>query len=137
MSDKHITKTLASCTPREFLKQTNRVRKSVEKWLSVTDIMNLRKELPKVANDATPEARKLAVAEQMKKNLSAILDSIMDEHPDETLDLLALLCFIEPENVDDYPISEYLAALAELISDSAVISFFTSLVRLGQTGILD
>lgn len=136
MSDNHITKTLATCKPTEFLRQTNRVRKSVEKWLSATDIMNLRKELPKVANDATKEVREKAVAEQMRKNMSAMLDSILDEHPDETLELLALLCFVEPENVDDYPISEYLAAFAELIADKSVVSFFTSLVRLGQTNIL-
>ena len=132
---KHIEKTLANCKPSEFLKQTNRVRKSVEKWLTATDILSIRKKLPDVANDATKEEREKAVAGQFKKNMSTMLDTILDDHPDETLELLALLCFVEPENVDDYPMSEYIAAFAELISDNAVISFFTSLVRLGQTNI--
>ena len=133
---KHIEKTLASCKPSEFLRQTNRVRKSVEKWLTATDLMRLRKQAPVVDNTATKEERDEAIAEQMRKNLSAILDSIMDEHPEETLELLALLCFIEPENVDDYPIAEYLDAFGRLLSNSSVINFFTSLARLEQMGIL-
>lgn len=136
MSDKHITKTLATCKPSEFLRQTNRIRKSVEHWLTVTDIKNLRKRTPVLGVDASAEERENAVAEQMKKNMSAMLDSIMDDHPDETLELLALLCFIEPENVDDYPITEYLMAFTEILSNSTVINFFTSLVQLGQSGIL-
>lgn len=135
MSEKHITKTLASCKPTEFLKQTNRVRKSVEKWLTATDILNLRKQPPKIAEDATPDECEKAVAEQMRKTMSAMLDSIMDKHPDETLELLALLCFVEPESVDDYPISEYLLAFSSLIADESVLGFFTSLVRLAQTNI--
>lgn len=36
-------KNLANCTPSEFLKQTNKIKKSVEKWLKATDIMEIRK----------------------------------------------------------------------------------------------
>lgn len=132
----HITKNLATCKPSEFLRQTNRIRKSIENWLSVTDILNIRKQIPTVKNDATTKERDNAVAEQMKRNMSAILDSVLDEHPDETLEVLALMCFIEPEDVDNYPVGEYLRAFSELISDKDVLSFFTSLTRLGQTGIL-
>lgn len=131
-----ITKTLANCKPSEFLRQTNRLRKSVEKWLTATDIMNLRKKMPEIKDGATEAEKKTAIAEQVRKNMSAMLDTILDEHPDETLELLALMCFVEPENVDDYPISEYLVAISDLIEDEAVISFFSSLVRLGQTNIL-
>ena len=31
-------KNLANCTPREFLKQTYRLKKCVEKWLQETDL---------------------------------------------------------------------------------------------------
>ena len=54
-----------------------------------------------------------------------------DEHPDETLDLLALLCFIEPEDVDNHSVDEFLEAITEMISNQAVIGFFTSLAQLG------
>ena len=75
--------------------------------------------------------------DQAYKNLSKIIDSALGEYPDETLEVLALLCFVEPENVDDHPMSEYITALTELITDEAVINFFISFSRLGQSGILN
>lgn len=126
-------KNLANCTPTEFLRQTNRIRKSVERWLTATDIMNIRKRLPELAPELSEDEKKQAIRAQMRKNISQMLDSIMEEHPDETLELLALICFVEPENVDDHPMNEYISAVNELINDEAVIGFFTSLVRLGQT----
>jgi hypothetical protein len=39
-------KNLANCKPSEFLSQTNKIRKSVEKWLKLTDIINIRKRIP-------------------------------------------------------------------------------------------
>ena len=139
-------KTLANCKPSEFLVQTNKIRKSAEKWLTATDIMNIRRRLPvfeTIDKNAPAPERAAVIArnadakrEQAKKNLSAMLDAILDDHPAETLELLALLCFVEPENVDDHPMKEYLSAFAELISDKDVLSFFTSLTSLGQIGIL-
>lgn len=139
-------KTLANCKPSEFLRQTNRIKKSVEKWLTDTDIMNIRKRLPAleaVPMEASVEERaeivgrnKRAREEQAKKNISAMLDAILEEHPDETLEVLALCCFVEPENVDDHPMSAYLDAFNSLINDKAVIGFFTSLASLVQTNTL-
>ena len=54
-------KTLVNCKPSEFLKQTNRIKKSAEKWLTDTDILNIRKRLPAleiIPETATPEERK-------------------------------------------------------------------------------
>ena len=125
-------KNLANCKPSEFLKQTNRIRKSVSKWLTDTDVMNIRKRLPQLADDVTDEEKNEAYNEQAKKNFNAILDAILDEHPDETLELLALLCFVEPEHVDDHEITEYLDSLRELMNDKSVFSFFTSLMQLAN-----
>lgn len=126
-------KNLANCKPSEFLKQTNRIRKSVEHWLTVTDIMNIRKTLPKLEEGMTKEQKQEATMAQVKANMSSMFDSMLETHADETLELLALVCFVEPEHVDDYPMSEYLDAVNELLNDKAVIGFFTSLARLGQT----
>ena len=135
-------KTLATCKPSEFLRQTNRIKKSVEKWLTDTDILNIRKRLPvleMMPQDASPEERqrifnhnKALAAEQAKKNLSDMLDAILEKHPDETLELLALCCFVEPYDADNYTVREYLTAFNSLINDEAVIDFFTSLASLGQ-----
>lgn len=136
-------KTLASCKPSEFLRQSNLIRKSVDRWLTETDIMNIRKRLPHmelVPINATQEEKEeinekntKARNDQMRKNLSDILDAVMDEHESETLEVLALCCFVEPKDIDNYTVSEVLGAFNELINDENVMSFFTSLVRLGQT----
>jgi len=138
-------KNLANCNPREFLAQTNKIRKSVEKWLTVTDILNIRKNVAKpakITDGMTDQEKRAAVddfmersRQQAMKNLSAMIESIAGEHPDETLELLALVCFVEPENVCDHTMSEYLGEISELISDKNVLDFFTSLARLGLMNI--
>lgn len=125
-------KNLANCKPSEFLMQTNKLRKSAEKWLTVTDIMNIRKTQPELLEGMTREERQAAIQKQIKENLSRMFDAMLEAHAEETLELLALACFVEPENVDDHPMSEYIESLNELINDKAVLGFFTSLVKLGQ-----
>ena len=121
-------KNLATCTPREFLKQTNRIRKSAEKWMNVTDIINIRNRkvegLQKIPKDDFLEATRIRkenaekIAEQSAKNLNDILNAALEE------------------NVDDYKISFYLRNLSDILSDKDVLGFFTSLAQLEQTGIL-
>lgn len=140
-------KNLANCKPSEFLTQTNKIRKAVENWLNVTDIMNIRRRVPDLKKiddnmsqdeiDKVKEYNKKMLAEQGKKNALEILDNIMDKHPQETLELLALLCFIDPKEVDDYPVTFYLANLTDIMNNDDVLGFFTSLVQLGQMGIFD
>ena len=122
-------KNLANCKPSEFLQQTNRIRKSVSKWLTDTDILNIRKNLPKVPDDATDEQKQELAFEQAKKNMSLMLDAILEEHPEETLEVFALCCFVEPEDVDNYTMDEYFASITEVLNNRAAIGFFTSLMR--------
>lgn len=126
-------KNLANCSPREFMRQTAKIRHAVEKWLKVTDIMKIRKKLPEVAKDLPEEEREQAYAERGKQVVTMALDTIMDEHSDETADLLALCCFVEPEEADEYPMSDYLGAIAEMVNNEDVVRFFTSLVQLART----
>lgn len=129
-------KNLANCKPSEFLRQTNKIRKAAERWLKITDIMGIRTTQPVIPDGATTEEIKELRERQATANLSRILDAIMDEHPDETLELLALMCFVEPEDVDNHSVAEYLESVGEMIGNEAVLSFFTSLMRLAQTNIL-
>lgn len=125
-------KNLANCGPREFLRQTAKIRHAVEKWLTLTDIMNLRKRMPDIPKDTPKAEKRQQIAEQARKNLMDMLTAIMEKYPDETVDLLALCCFVEPEDADNHPMSEYLGAFAEMMNDKDVAGFFTSLVRLGH-----
>ena len=135
-------KNLSTCTPEEFLKQTVRIKRAAEKWLSLTDIMNIRKNVPELEAidwdaDVDKKAKVMAEnnrrrTEQAMANLSKIIDAVAEEHPAETLELLALVCFIEPKDVNKHSMGEYLQSITEMLNDEAVIGFFTSLARLGQ-----
>lgn len=140
-------KTLVSCKPSEFLVQTNKIRKAVSKWLTDTNITGIRKTKPvliPVNDNLSLEEKEEAIIEnrrrlraQSQENLTRILDAILEEHPQETLELLGLLCFIDPENVDDYSVADYLTAASEIIGNEAVLDFFTSLMRLDQMNTSD
>lgn len=130
-------KTLANCTPREFLVQTNKIRKSVAKWLTLTDILGIRRERPEIAADASDEERKAALENQVRHNLTSMLDATLDKYPDETAELLGLLCFIEPEDLDNHSMIEILANFTDILNSKEVMSFFISLMQLENSGILD
>lgn len=139
-------KNLANCTPSEFLRQTVKIKRAVEKWLTVTEVMKIRRRIPdsipSITGDMTREEKEeaekkkqAAFEAQARRNLSAMFDSIMEEHPQETLEVLALCCFVEPADVDSHPMTYYLTAVMEMVQDEAVQGFFTFLMRSVQTGI--
>lgn len=138
-------KNLANCKPSEFLKQTLRIKRLVEKWLTSEDIKEIRKRLPekeKILQTMTKEEQgeimirnQKAQQEQMMKNFMDILDIMLDKKFDETLAVIALCCFVEPENVDDYPLEDYLGSIADLLENPNVLRFFVSVAQLGQTNI--
>lgn len=125
-------KNLANCKPSEFFAQTVKIRKYAADWLKVTDILKIRENVPKFEENDTEEIKKEKLSEAVNTNIGKIFDSIFEEHGEKTLGLLALLCFIEPEHVDDYEVKDYLGSFAELLSCPEVISFFISLASLGN-----
>lgn len=134
-------KTLANCTPEEFMVQGWKIAESVQNWLTITKIMEIRRRLPefeKIPPSASKEERKEINRhndelreEQAKKNLFEILKSCMKEHPKETAEILKLLCFEEPGD-EGHPMFYYIGAFNQIISNEEVINFFLSLVHLGQ-----
>lgn len=142
MEGKKIEKTLVTCSPTEFLKQSVILKKKIKKWADDIGIEELRKLNPdyeKLKGDETVEEK----YELIKKNdelrkkmqtnkLMEIFDNAFEKYPEQTLEILALVCFVDPKNVDDYPINEYLNALNSMIRDEAVVTFFMSLVQLEQ-----
>lgn len=134
-------KTLANCTDVEFLRQTNKIRHAVKKWIDITDIVNIRKrkaelvEIPKGTNKAEAqrinESNMQLIKEQGLKNFDAILDSMLEEHPEETLEIIRLCCFVDPKD-DTHKVTYYLEAFTEMLNDENVVSFFTSLQSTAQ-----
>lgn len=125
-------KTLANCSPREFLVQTNKIRKAVSNWLSLTKVLEIRKAQPKYAENSTEEERRAAITQQIQDNANAMLDAILDEHPEETAELLGLICFVEPDDLDNHSMTEFFGAVSEILNSREVLDFFISLAKLGS-----
>ena len=134
-------KNLANCKPSEFLAQTFKIKKSVKEWLDVTEILKIRQNTPDLIpldglegkdKEEAIALNQKAKSEQFKENLNTIFDKMLDENAEKTLEVLALCCFVEPENVDNYPMSEYIKNITELFNDESVMNFFTSLAQLGM-----
>lgn len=138
-------KNLANCKPSEFLSQTFKIKKEVENWIKNCGILEIRAKMPEIEEipENASDIEKRAIAsrniEKMRKkgmeNFMEILDAALDRNADATLRILALSCFVEPQDVDEHSISEYLGCITEILEDKNVISFFTSVVRLGQKNI--
>ena len=141
-----MNKNLANCSPLEGFKQFNRIKKKAETWLKATGLLEIRNRKPEglqeIPEDDEMEAMQIRkenaekITAQRLKNVSDLLDSMLDTNAALTVELLALACFIEPEDANNYSIAFYLRNLGEMLSDKDVLAFFTSLAQLEQTGIL-
>ena len=135
----HITKNLANCTGVEFLRQSNRIRKNVEVWLKDTDVLKIRKnraKLTPITNEMSKEEKEAIQAEnearrkeQVRKNISDMLDVCLETHAEETFKVLCLMCFVDPADSDKVKVPELLGNFSEMLGDDGVISFFVSLTK--------
>lgn len=123
-------KNLANCKPTEFIAQTVKIKRAVEKWLTETEIMEINRRMPVLTPNMSQKEKNAAREKQNNANLNAMFDACFDRHPQETLNLIALLCFVEPEHVDDHTVDEYLSSINEMLGNESVMGFFTSLMRL-------
>ena len=133
-------KCLATCKPTEFVSQTAKIKDVAAKFMEATEILKIRETKPiyeMCPADATPEQQREIIMrnaerekEQAMKNLNKILDNILVNHPKETLELLALCCFVEPERVDDYTIDEYFQCIMDMFSNKSVVNFFSLLAQI-------
>lgn len=132
-----MAKNLANCNLKEFFTQTTLIKHHVEKWLTETDIMNIRRNLPDIPEDATEEEKKKLLQDQGMANLSAMFNAIFDEHPDDTMILIALICFVPVSDVENHPMTYYMESISEMLTNQTVWDFFTSLAvaarRIGIT----
>lgn len=133
-------KNLATCKPTEFVAQTAKIKGAVKNWMDVIDLVNVRAIQPQYIPyplDATVE-QKAAIRsknaeirqKQAMENLNKILDNMLVMHPEETLNVLALCCFVEPEHVDDYTMNDYLECIMEMMQCKGVIDFFSFLAQI-------
>ena len=128
-------KTLASCNPKEFLVQTNKIRKSVASWLTLTKVLEIRKRVPAYPDDVSEEQKAEIRQKQFRDNIEAMLDSVLEEYPEQTAELLGLLCFIEPKDLEKHKMTEFMGAITEILNSPEVLDFFISLAKLERIDI--
>lgn len=118
-------KSLANCTPTEFLKQAMRIRTPFKTWLDKTGIPALRKRLPDNYADLSEEEKVNVAVEQGQKNFSEMIQAALEKDFDETVDLICLFTFTERADFDSNPFTEYFAAILDCLRSEAVKDFFT------------
>ena len=124
-------KTIANLRGAEFLRAINRTRKAVEKLLSATGVMKIRKNVPKFIGNETPEEKAEMERAQVKKNLNDMLDSLLETHPEETYEFIMALCVRDEGDPEPDGIELIMAAFS-LIGDKRVLDF---LLQLGKSGL--
>lgn len=116
-------KTLANCTPVEFLRQTNKIRHAVEDLLLDSGIQEIRKRMPELTGEETQAERKALMNNQAKKNMGAILDALMEKNAEQTANVLGMMCFLEPEEMEKTTVSEIMTPVLELLNSKPVMDF--------------
>ena len=125
-------KTIANLNGVEFLRAINKARHAVEKLLSVTGVLKIRKNVPNFTGNETPEEKAEMEREQVKKNLNDMLDSLLETHPEETYECIMALC-VRDEGEPEPDGIEILMAAFSLIGDKRVLDFLS---QLGKSGLL-
>ena len=125
-------KTIANLNGVEFLRAINRTRHAVEKLVKVTDVLNIWKKNPTFTGEETPEERHEIARNQIKQNLNDVLDSLLENHPEETYECIMALCVREEGEPEPDGIELIMAAF-NLISDQRVMDF---LLQLGKSGLI-
>lgn len=124
-------KTLANCTPVEFLRQTNKIRHEASDLLKNSGVLEIRKRTPELTGTETAKELKAKNEAQAKKNIDAMLDVLLDTDAEGTVRLLSLMCFQEPGD-EELTGMDLLSVAIEMFSSKAVIDFLLSLMKLDR-----
>lgn len=127
--DKPRMKTLANCSPVEFLRQTNKIRHAAAAFMQETGVLELRKRRPELTGKETDAEKKAALDKQARKNLSDMADLLMDTNAEKTAELLGMLCFMEPEEVAKAKGIDFMTPAIEFLNTKPVIDFLLSLAK--------
>lgn len=124
-------KTIAELTGGDFLRHCNKVRHSVAKIISETGVLELRKRQPELTGKETKVEISAKRDEQSKKNIDAMLDCLLEEHADKTMELLNLLVIREEGDPEEIPDFDLIAIGLDLIGNQKVMNFFISAASSG------
>lgn len=139
-------KNLATCSPSEFASQTLKFKDALAELLKAVNIQDIRKRKPdyiEIPENASEEDTRKIVAtnkELLKKqaldNLNLLLERFLKENTEKTLEVLAYSCFVEPEEVDNYQMQDYLDCLMDMFESKAVRRFFLFTAQIQNQNII-
>lgn len=125
-------KTLANCAPVEFLRQTNQIRHFASDLFNKAGIKAIRARQPEFTGNESQEERKKKLMDQSKRNLSDILDALLETDAEGTVKLLGMMCFMTPEEALETKGVELLSVAMELLSCKPVMDFLMTFAKLAQ-----
>ena len=125
-------KTIAKLDGPAFLRRCNKIRHEAYALVKDTGVMRIRERMPEFTGKETKEEREAMLNEQAKKNVSDMLDALLDEHAEQTVEVLKIMCVPEDgEDINAMDGIDIATAGLEIISAPKVMDFFVSLVRSG------
>lgn len=125
-------KTLANCSTREFLVQTNKMRLKVERFIKLIDLKKYKDEIISIKNARNGEKKiqPVEIVKMLYPIFSDIFTSCFETDIDLTFEIVALATFQTVEDVEKMQPNEIIEIFNAIISSKRVIDFFTSSVKL-------
>lgn len=129
-------KTLNQMNETEFLRRCWLIADAVSDLLEKSKVAELRKVMPVLTGEETPEELEQKKKEQAKKNVKAMCKALLYDNAESTAKLLPLL--YEPD-VDENGVPETMTPFKTLrvitatVEDKDVLDFLFSLMQLAQT----
>ena len=131
-------KTLNQMDETEFLRRCWLIADAVSNLFEKSKVAELRKVLPVLTGEETPEELEQKMKEQAKKNIKAMCKALLFDNAETTAKLLPLLYEPDvdedgkPETMTPFKTMRVITATVE---DKDVLDFLSSLVKLAQTDI--
>lgn len=118
-------KSFANCTPDEFMVQVIKFRAPFTEWCQKIGVKEIRARRPEGFDKMKEKDKADAIAKIATENMGEILAAALEKDIEGTRQVMCLACFTEPEDFNSHPMTEYLAAIMDMLTSREVRNFFT------------
>lgn len=118
-------KHFANCTPDEFISQVVKFRGPFVDWVEEIGIPEIRARRPEGYEDMSQNEKVEAISNLATANMGEIITIALEKDPEATKNLMCLATFTDPEDFNNHTMVEYLTAIAQMLGNAEVRSFFT------------
>lgn len=125
-------KTLANCNSIEFLKQTNKIRHFAGDLFLKAGIKEIRARQPEFTGNESSEEKEKKIIEQGTKNLSDMLDALVETDAEGTVKLLGMMCFMDSDDAVASKGVDLFGNAIELLNSKPVMDFLMTFAKLAR-----